>query len=292
MSTSNYNPVLYGIGLGPGDPELITVKALNKIKECTTLFVPGKDPETSVAYGILRKLLSPEELQDKEIIHVVIPMKSPSINIEDVYNHISSMIIHHMDNHKTCAFLTLGDPTLYSTFSPIKALIETAGYNTVIINGVPSFVAVAATCNRILTYGNQLLHILPHSDTIVEFETKTDTDTNTNTDTNTDTETNTNTDVITDTNTGTNTTIDTSASLNTNNRINSNTRFGHTTVYMKSGTRIESLLEDYRIKSSSRKMNIYGCSNCGFDDQVIYQSIKQLDNTPPQEYFTTLIVEN
>ena len=69
---------LYGVGVGPGDPELLTLKALRLIKENEVIAVPGKDIQASVAYQIVKGAY--EELDEKTLIPVAMPMtKGPQV---------------------------------------------------------------------------------------------------------------------------------------------------------------------------------------------------------------------
>ena len=151
----DYINYLYGIGLGPGDPELITLKALRIIRECDVLILP----DSGRARSILEGILTPEELCAKQLIEVQIPMSPDSINIEDCYERAVNIIWPLLDRNLMVGYLTIGDPTLYSSFAEIKKRLEFNGYRTKIINGIPSFLSVASVCNQILVKGNDELHI-------------------------------------------------------------------------------------------------------------------------------------
>ena len=153
-----YSP-LYGIGLGPGDPELITVKALNILRECEVLILP----DSGRAEAILKGILTPEELDIKELIPVHIPMATDSINIESAYSKVVDIICPLLDMNRTVGYLTIGDPTLYSSFSQIKSRLEYNGYKTKIINGIPAFLSAASCTNHVLVYGDEGLSINPSS---------------------------------------------------------------------------------------------------------------------------------
>ena len=155
---------LYGIGLGPGDPELITLKALRILRECDVLLLP----DSGRAMSILEGILTPEELGQKEVIPVKIPMTTDSIIIESAYADVVNIIWPLLDMNKTVGYLTIGDPTIYSSFIPIKRILEFNGYRTKIINGIPSFLAVSAACNEILVYGSENLCINPSTSSLAD----------------------------------------------------------------------------------------------------------------------------
>ena len=148
---------LYGVGLGPGDPELITLKALRIILASEVLVAPS----SKRVLGILEQILTPDELAQKKVETVFLPMNTHSISIESSYTELVDIIFKQLEESKTVSYLTIGDPTLYSSFTPIRKLAEAKGYDTEIINGIPSFLAVAASCNETLIYGKERLEILP-----------------------------------------------------------------------------------------------------------------------------------
>ena len=125
----DYSSPLYGIGLGPGDPELITVKALKVLRECEVLILP----ESGRAETILKAILTPEELTGKKMIPVNIPMSHDSMIIESIYSNMVDIIYPLLDMNKTVGYLTIGDPTLYSSFIKIKEKLEYNGYKTKIM---------------------------------------------------------------------------------------------------------------------------------------------------------------
>ena len=157
---NNNEKCLYGIGLGPGDPELITLKAYHLLQKCEVLFYP----DGARALSILQGILSEEELLQKKLMEVHISMVKDSINIESEYSGLVDIISEYLNTYNTVAYLTIGDPTIYSSFTPIQKRIHNRGYKTKIINGIPSFLAVAAACDQTLVYHSESLIINPVSD--------------------------------------------------------------------------------------------------------------------------------
>lgn len=152
---------LYGVGTGPGDPELITIKALRLIKEADLIVVPGEEVENSVAYQIVQGIYP--EIEKKERIAVPMPMIKDRELLEAAHDRAAECIKNELDHGKITVFLTLGDPTVYSTYLYVHKRITEWGYDTEIVNGIPSFCAVAAKLNRGLVEKQEPLHVIPAS---------------------------------------------------------------------------------------------------------------------------------
>ncbi|MFR5602176.1 MAG: precorrin-2 C(20)-methyltransferase [Lachnospiraceae bacterium] len=157
---------LYGIGVGPGDPELMTLKAVKVIRQCDGIAVPGEDYETSVAYKIALEAVP--ELKKKEIQAIRMPMTKEKDVLEQSYREGAARLKVWLDQGKTVGFLTLGDVTIYSTYLYLHRLIRQAGYDTELVSGIPSFCAAAARMEMGLVEGAQELHIIPASYQIEE----------------------------------------------------------------------------------------------------------------------------
>lgn len=151
---------LYGVGVGPGDPELLTLKAVRVIREADVIAVPGETKESSVAYRIARKAVC--EIEAKEGLAIHMPMTKDIARLEESHDRGAEEIIHHLKLGKTVAFLTLGDPTIYSTYLYIHKRVCRL-YEAEIVSGIPSFCAAAARLNQGLVEREEQLHIIPSS---------------------------------------------------------------------------------------------------------------------------------
>lgn len=159
---------LYGIGVGPGDPELLTLKALRLIKECEVIAVPGKVAAESVAYEIVKGAYP--QLDEKILVPVEMPMtKDPQI-LEENHKKAAELVESFLKEEKNVAFLTLGDPTVYSTYLYVHKRILQRGCEAEIISGIPSFCASAARLNIGLAEQKESLHIIPASYRAEEIE--------------------------------------------------------------------------------------------------------------------------
>lgn len=152
---------LYGIGVGPGDPELLTLKAVRLIKECDVIAVPGKQKEETVAYKIVKQAVP--EIAEKECLEVDMPMTKDKEKLAQSHKAAFEKVSQVLDAGKNIAFLTLGDPCVYSTYIYIHQRIQQAGYETEIVSGIPSFCAVSARLNQGLVERSEMLHVIPSS---------------------------------------------------------------------------------------------------------------------------------
>ena len=153
--------IFYGVGVGPGDPELLTIKAVRIINECEVLAVPGKTKEDSVAYGIALSAIP--QVQQKETICIHMPMTKDEKKLRESHENGAAQIIRLMEQGRSVAFLTLGDPTIYSTYLYLQKLVQEAGFETEIISGIASFLAAGAALNTGLVEKKQQLHVIPSS---------------------------------------------------------------------------------------------------------------------------------
>ena len=148
-----------GVGTGPGDPELMTLKAVKVIRENDVIAVPGNDVKDTLAYRIAVGAVP--ELISKELLPLYMPMV---MDLEEQHrNHVQAAhtIETYLDKGKNVVFLTLGDPSVYSTFTYLQKILEEDGYETEIIPGITSFCAAAARANVPLCEWNEQLHIIP-----------------------------------------------------------------------------------------------------------------------------------
>ena len=150
---------LYGIGVGPGDPELLTLKALRCIMESDVVAVPGSVVTESVAYQIVKGAY--ENLDKKTLIPVEMPMTKDEDRLKASHDAAAARIEGYLDEGLNVAFLTLGDATVYSTYIYIHKRVLDDGYDTEIVSGVTSFCAVAGRLNMGLVEKDQALYVIP-----------------------------------------------------------------------------------------------------------------------------------
>lgn len=151
--------ILYGVGVGFGDPEYMTLKAVRVIQNCDVIGIPAEDKNSCVAYDIA--LQAVPEIKDKELLSFAVPMTSDEACLDDAYAKGCERLNRCLERGNDIAFLNLGDPTVYGTYMNIHRNILKAGYRAELISGVPSFCAVAAELGIPLGLRRESIHILP-----------------------------------------------------------------------------------------------------------------------------------
>lgn len=150
---------LYGVGVGPGDPMLMTLKAVQTARDCEVIAIPHKEREKCTALKIA--LGAVPELAEKETLTVDMPMTKDAEKLERAYAAGAAAIAEVLAQGKSVCFLTLGDPTVYSTYLYLHQRVAAMGYETKIIPGVTSFCAAAAELGISLCENKEQLHVIP-----------------------------------------------------------------------------------------------------------------------------------
>ncbi|MBQ7724536.1 MAG: precorrin-2 C(20)-methyltransferase, partial [Lachnospiraceae bacterium] len=143
---------VYGVGVGPGDPELMTIKARNAIISADVIACPEKNGKPGIAFVIAEKAVP--EISSKELLLISLPMEKESRTKEDAHRAAAKEIESLLEKGKTVAFLTLGDPSMYSTASYVFSEITKDRYHIEMISGIPSFCAASSKLLISLASGN------------------------------------------------------------------------------------------------------------------------------------------
>lgn len=147
--------VLYGIGLGPGDPELLTLKALRILRSVAVIVYPAPDSGDSVARGIVAQWLD----RDQKEIAIRCPMR-PGPPPREIYRDAALRIETALRAGDDVAYLCEGDPLLYGSFAGVLAALGT-GVPVAIVPGVSSVTACAAAAGAVLATRDETLSIIP-----------------------------------------------------------------------------------------------------------------------------------
>lgn len=149
--------VLYGVSVGPGNPELMTLEAVRIINQCQVIAVPRTKGEHVMALSIAEQVC---DLKDKQLMYADFPMTRVQSVLDQNYADIVARITEFLDGGQDVAFLNIGDVSIYSTFSYIAGLVAEAGYEAVYCPGVTSFSAVAAKLKMPLVQKREALTII------------------------------------------------------------------------------------------------------------------------------------
>lgn len=150
---------LYGIGVGPGDPELLTLKAHRILNEADVIFCPEKKSGAgSFAFDIIKDLL--EDTKAK-IVNLVYPMHYHGALLREMWEKNAACIAENLEGDQIGAFITLGDPSVYSTFMYTLPYIEAAGVEVEVVPGITSFCAVADRMKMPLVAWDEDLLVAP-----------------------------------------------------------------------------------------------------------------------------------
>lgn len=161
---------LYGLGIGPGDPELLTLKAYRLLRSVAVVCVPkSKQENASVALDIVR----PHLLEGQKVIEVVMPMHRDRQLLQEYWRQAARQVLVHLHQGQNVAFLTLGDPLFYSTYAYLmRAVVELdPGIQAETVPGITSINAAAARLNLPLAEGAEGLAVLPHLEDMAELDT-------------------------------------------------------------------------------------------------------------------------
>jgi precorrin-2/cobalt-factor-2 C20-methyltransferase len=158
-NNENYG-CLYGVGVGPGDPELLTVKAQRLLQRVGTIcFTQLDDGRESYALSIVRNFL---DEANPELLSITVPSDETPVS-EQTWRDAAAQIGERLRRGQDVAFITEGDPMLYSEFSYLLEKIRSAHPDTrvEVIPGVSSVMAAAASAGVPLATHGQRLAILP-----------------------------------------------------------------------------------------------------------------------------------
>jgi len=146
---------LYGLGLGPGDPELVTVKALRLIRAAPVVAYPAPESGDSFARSIVAEWLRPAQRE----IRIGFPMR-PGPPPHDIYDRAAALLAAELDQGNDVAFLCQGDPLFYGSFAAIYTRLAPR-YETSVVPGVSSLTACAAAAGIPLARRDETVTVIP-----------------------------------------------------------------------------------------------------------------------------------
>jgi len=152
-----------GIGVGPGDPELITIKAAKTLQTADIICIPKANADKpSLAVTMIQQILT--ERKDKpEMLELIFPMTKDDLSNQELWDKNANIIAQKVNTNKTVAFITLGDPMFYSTFIYLYQSLQNIhpNINLEIIPGVSAFNACATSAKIPLAEKDELITVIP-----------------------------------------------------------------------------------------------------------------------------------
>ena len=151
----------YCVGVGPGDPELMTLKGVRTLEACPVIAAPRTRSGEMLALDIAK---GGARLEDKLILPIDFSMTRDEDRRRGEYEAGARAIAGHLAAGRDVAMVNLGDVSIYATCGRMMELVKGKGFRTRMIPGVPSFCAVAARLGESLTEDSAPLHIFPAGD--------------------------------------------------------------------------------------------------------------------------------
>lgn len=151
--------VLYGIGIGPGDPDLVTIKAVKILEIADVICVPKSKEQASTALSIVGKYLQKSVLVES----MEFSMSKDIDKRIECRRENAQLIEKKLDKGLVVVFLTLGDPMLYSTYSYVLEYLK-SGYQLETIPGIYSFSAISSLLSLPLCKGDDKLAVVSSFD--------------------------------------------------------------------------------------------------------------------------------
>lgn len=152
--------IFYAVGVGPGEPELMTLKAVGILNESPVIAAPVTKGESTLALDIAGQCV---DVSGKEILYLEFIMTKDKKQLEENYRKQAKKVAGCLESGRDVAMVNIGDVSIYATCSYIADFVKSFGYEVVMVPGVPSFCAVAAKLGTSLTRSGTPLHIIPAS---------------------------------------------------------------------------------------------------------------------------------
>ncbi|MDD2365616.1 MAG: precorrin-2 C(20)-methyltransferase [Desulfuromonadaceae bacterium] len=153
--------ILYAIGVGPGDPELLTRKAEKILRNVDVILAPVSNPaDASVALTTIAELI--DETRQEVVVHQF-PMTSDRTALEAAWQKAAAMIAAHLEEGRSVAFITIGDPLFYSTFIYLMRILREQWPQIAIeiVPGISSINAAASLASISLVEAEEKMAVIP-----------------------------------------------------------------------------------------------------------------------------------
>ena len=155
-------PELIAVGCGPGDPDLLTVKAVKAIQNADVIMCPtSKEGKPSIALSVVSSII--DKTKNQEIVHLVFPMTKDKTVLELTWKKNSKILAERVISGKNVVYLTVGDPYLYSTWIYLHRELENK-YPEIKITVIPGIVSMFTFASKLglsLAEGADKVSVIP-----------------------------------------------------------------------------------------------------------------------------------
>jgi precorrin-2/cobalt-factor-2 C20-methyltransferase len=162
---------IYGISLGPGDPDLITLKGLKALQKADKIYYPGSLQLNGKTSSFSLPILQYHQLDENKLVGMFLKMSDDRTQAEETYMATFESMLKDYNNGLTIVFVSEGDSLFYSTFAYLLEHIQQHQLDVEIIAGVPSFILGAAQHQLPLAILNEKIAIIPRVKNSQELET-------------------------------------------------------------------------------------------------------------------------
>jgi len=150
------------VGCGPGDPDLLTVKAVKAIRNADVIMCPtSKEGKTSIAYSIISSVI--DNTRKPDVVNLVFPMVKDKQILEDTWKKNAQKIADTIQTGKNVVYLTVGDPSLYSTWIYLQRELKLKHpeIKITVIPGIVSMFAFASKVGISIAEGDETVAVIP-----------------------------------------------------------------------------------------------------------------------------------
>ena len=150
------------VGCGPGDPELLTVKAVKAIRNADVIMCPtSKEGKTSIAYSIISSVI--DDSKKPDVVNLVFPMVKDKQVLENTWEKNAQTIADTISSGKNVVYLTVGDPSLYSTWIYLQRELKSKHpeIKITVIPGIVSMFAFASKVGISIAEGDETVAVIP-----------------------------------------------------------------------------------------------------------------------------------
>lgn len=161
---------LYGVSLGPGDPGLVTLKALRVLEDADSVWYPATSTPSGGVSSIALDILRSCKLDEQKCRRIELPMSHDRRSAEKAYALNWSLMLDELRQKKSVAVVTVGDAGMYSTVTPILEHATEVGVPYSVIAGVPAFLAAGAAAGMPLACHADRLTVLAKVEFVEEID--------------------------------------------------------------------------------------------------------------------------